>query len=117
MIHSSRATILADGCQTRYQRAGTGPTVLFLVPPTASHAAAADTLVQALGHRFRFIVPEVPGNVCTGAIATPVWVTGLLDGLGLQSVVLLADASLEAKTAAVSLAEPERISGVALVDL
>jgi hypothetical protein len=117
MIRSSRATVLAEGCQTTYLRAGTGPTVLFLVPVRSDTATAAGALVQVLGERFRFIVPEVPGNVCAGLIATPIWIRGLLDGLGVQSVVLLAEASLRAQATSIGLAEPERISGVALVDL
>ena len=117
MNRFSRATVLADGCQTRYLRTGTGPTVLFLVPVESDKATAAETVVQSLSHRFRFIVPEVPGNVCNGTIATPVWIRGLLDGLGLQSVVLLADASLRSHAIDIGLADPERIRGVTLVDL
>lgn len=97
------ATVLADGLVTRYTRRGTGPSVLLLGP------GPHDPFAAALARSFRVFVPEVPRG------PPACWLRGLLDGLGLGAVAVIAYPALAGAAAACARQDPERVRGVVIV--
>lgn len=93
----------------RYRRSGAGPTVLLLGADAGPTPLASD-LVEALGLRFRVIVPDVP----IGPFAVS-WLAEFLDGLGSCQVAIMA--ANHQCMAAIELAfrEPERVTRMVLV--
>lgn len=63
---------------TRYVRAGRGRTVL-LISEEGRHPPSADSLLMALAGSFRVIAATAPEEG-----SAPVWLRGLLEGLGVE---------------------------------
>jgi pimeloyl-ACP methyl ester carboxylesterase len=107
------ATVHAGGEEMHYGRLGTGPSLLLVMPEAADSGYRA-RLVEALSKRFRVYVPPSPGCGEGGAPAA-LLLQRFLDGLGLERVCVVADASCAAEVLWLAQTDPERIERVALV--
>jgi hypothetical protein len=107
------ATVHAGGEEMHYGRLGAGPPVLLVMPEAADSGVPA-RLVEALSERFRVYVLTSPGCGEGGAPAA-LLLQRFLDGVGLERVCVVADASCAAEVLWLARADPERIERVALV--
>ena len=97
-----RAEVRAGDRVTRYFRAGAGRVVLLLRPVAAAAEWAA--AAAELAARCRVIVPDIPE-----APDFTAWLGDFLDGLGLESVTILADPALGGAAREFAALEPERV--------
>jgi hypothetical protein len=126
------ATVCAGDAETRYTRGGTGDPVVILAGEPRTRAA----LIAALARDLRVIAPELPVPAAADgrgqlhaadgdASAAPgdegaaegsgvCRLCGVLDGLGLDRVALVADELFAACAIAFALLEPERTAAVVL---
>jgi pimeloyl-ACP methyl ester carboxylesterase len=101
---ASTAVVLADGVSTRYVRRGAGLTVLLLGGDPA--------VAEALASSFRVIAPEVTDDAPSQPVAR---LRGLLDGLGLAEVAILASPALADAALGLAREEPDRVKGTLLL--
>lgn len=101
-----RASVIIKGVETQYGRIGAGRPVLLL----AEDAGVRSTAAAGLARAVRVIVPE-PGGETPGCDL----LRGLLDGLGLEEVGIVADEALAVAALGLALADPWRIRHLALV--
>jgi hypothetical protein len=85
---------MADGMKTLYTRGGAGQTVLIIPPETGVDAQGLQQTCVEMGVCCRVILPGVPAALADrGAAADPAaftaWVRGILDGLGIQEVIVV----------------------------
>lgn len=115
--HLARATVVAAEVSTDYVVTGAGRTLLLL---TAS--APDDDAVLALGRDFRVIAAAVPTQLpdrdspARGVVGEELpfgafvrWVDGLIEGLGVDVVHLVADTRLERWVDAYVDRSPDRV--------
>jgi hypothetical protein len=90
MASPMEAVIQTTEGETPYRRAGRGPGLLLLqrAPP----ARSGDALFDALAETFLVIAPLVPPPGRRGAAER--WLQGLIEGLGLDTPDIVADAEL-----------------------
>jgi hypothetical protein len=110
----SRASVCWGTVETDYRRAGRGETIVALA---ARDWRGAPVLFPALARDFRLIVPELDRpNVAPGARPPfAVWLTAFLDGLGLDSVTLLADERFGGAAFGSAMIEPGRVARLVVV--
>ena len=102
---------MVGAIETSYQRAGVGRPLVLLVPPPREPSVLAPLL-----ERWRVIVPEstsvlaLPGS--PGSTPFAEWLRGFLEGLGVQHVCVVADASLAVALATVQAQQPELVDHV-----
>ena len=110
----TRAAVCSGPVETAYRRAGRGDTIVALA---AREWGAGCELFPTLARDFRVIVPELEDSPAdTGrraAFAT--WLTAFLDGLGLDSVTLLADERFGGAALGSAMIEPGRIGRLVVV--
>ncbi len=114
-----RAALTIGPVETEYLRVGTGTAVVVLAPVLAGEVQRGAVPPAWQGRRL--IVPLhttiaalAPGDDAPSPFAR--WLRGLLDGLGLEGVILAASPSLEAEArrfAAAHAGEVERVVIVA----
>jgi pimeloyl-ACP methyl ester carboxylesterase len=97
-----RAEVRAGDRVTRYFRAGAGRVVLLLRPAAATTAWSA--AAAELAARCRVIVPDIPESPDFTS-----WLGDFLDGLGLESVTILADPALGEAAREFATREPDRV--------
>jgi hypothetical protein len=118
MNRTSQATVLADRIETRYLRAGCGPTVVVLRPTPLPADLALDPLVAALAGQFKIIVPEFPSTIAgkpADEAGTVSWICGVLDGLGVTQALVLVSWQLSWLAAALRCEDPDRVQGIAIL--
>lgn len=118
----AEAVLSSGGAETRYLRAGVGSPVVLLAEPSESGPAGGQ-LFEALARSFRVIRPELPPRAArdftsgTGAPipATPVWLRGVIDGLGLGRCALVAEGALCLSAIWFALIDPFRVGQLVLL--
>lgn len=120
-----RATVVADGLSTNFLAAGSGPPVLLLVAEQRRLP-----ILAALGGYFRVVAPEIPSPAggpsdfltADGGVhpTTPSpaarWIDGLLDGIGIEAVVMVADDTLSEFARSYTDSAPGRVSHLLVLD-
>jgi len=119
-----RATVVADGLSTNILAAGSGPPALLLVAEQRRLP-----ILAALGGYFRVVAPEIPSPeggpsdfLTDGGVhrTTPSpaarWLDGLLDGIGIEAVVIVADDTLSEFARSYSDSAPGRVSHLLVLD-
>ncbi len=110
------AVVQAGGWETRYVRAGRGPQVLILT--MAGDGGWAHGLLSALASRFRVYLPERPGlgsDIDIRSEDAAVWLRGVIDGLGLDRPVVVADAELQPMLESFTTTDAELVGRVTLI--
>jgi pimeloyl-ACP methyl ester carboxylesterase len=97
------AVVLADGLATTYRRSGSGPTVVLL---------GADAAAPTLARSYRVITPEVPPLLDGTPEGSARWLSGVLDGLGIEAAVIVATPATAAAVALFAEGAPDRVKGV-----
>lgn len=107
---SFRAVVRIGTTTTEYLRAGAGRPVLLLRPPTGD-TATWEAIVATISGSLRVIMPDtLPDEEQLGD-----WFCGLLEGLGLDDVAIVADGSYGRVAIALAAGEPERVSRCVLL--
>jgi hypothetical protein len=106
-----RAVVIHGATATPYSRAGSGSPLVMLVDDEALAAALFRGLVDC----FRVIAPEPPPHLAsadarTGS-ASAVWLTGFVEGLGLDRFSVVADWWWREGLLGLASSAPERIAG------
>jgi hypothetical protein len=86
-----KAEIQVGNDTVSYERAGSGPPVLFLLLDGGEEEWAGATL-QALARNHRVYRPKVP--IPRGRAEAERWIRGLVEGLGLRAPDVIAEADL-----------------------
>jgi hypothetical protein len=111
------AVVVHGATATPYWHAGNGSALLML----RYDEALAVTFLRTMVDRFRVIAPELPPHRVTARIQEQarreagIWLTGLVDGLGLRRFSVLADCCWWAGLGSLALREPGRIDRVVLL--
>jgi hypothetical protein len=105
------SVVHAGAMETRYRRAGQGPQLLLLGPGADGEGEVGWVAgaIPPLVDRFRVFVPEVPAD------ASPDWLRGMIDGLGLDRPGVVADATLGELVARFLETDADRLERVAIV--
>jgi hypothetical protein len=101
-----RASVIIKGVETIYDRAGVGRPVLVLAVDASLRFRTASALVPAA----RVIVPELRTDEAGGA-----WLHGLLDGLGVDGVGIVADEVWAVAALELALIDPWRVDRLAIL--
>ena len=104
----ARAVVSARGVDTHYLRAGSGEAVVLLTQDHGDDGAYA--AFASLARNARVIAPYVPAKLPFGE-----WLRDFLDGLGLTSVTLVADAPMSSRACDYAALDPMRVSKVSLL--
>ena len=109
-----RASVWCGTVETGYERAGRGDTIVVLA---ARDWRGAPALFPTLARDFRLIVPELDRPHAAPGERPPfaVWLTAFLDGLGLESVTLLADERFGGAALGSATIEPMRVARLVVV--
>jgi hypothetical protein len=105
--HDGWAEVRASDQVIRYRRHGAGRPVLVLQP----HAPTCSALLNALGTRFRLLVPELPAAGAEVAARLALF----LDGLGMTDVAVVAFGALCLPALELTLLGGDRVGRLALV--
>jgi pimeloyl-ACP methyl ester carboxylesterase len=113
IVHTARS-------ETVYRRAGTGLPVLLLAERNGGEDA--DAVFAALAAGYRVVAPvaaAVPDGVRCGAGAGVVdavaWLRDLIDGLGLDRPIVVADAAFAGHATELALVDPHRVRRLVLL--
>jgi pimeloyl-ACP methyl ester carboxylesterase len=113
LSHESWSEVRASDHVIRYRRCGAGRTVLVLHHDQPDHRDGWSyaALLEALGGRFRLLMPELPG----GAMDVATRVALFLDGLGVADVAVLAFGDLCLPALELALLGGDQVARLALV--
>jgi pimeloyl-ACP methyl ester carboxylesterase len=103
----SSASVQIGPREIRYLRRGSGAPLLLLVTRLPGKEALA-----ALAELFRVVVPEFPPPEALRGEALTRWVCDLIDGLGLEQVVVLADEGTAVELKDSAAFDPDRVSRI-----
>lgn len=104
------ATVCVGNDVTRYTRCGCGPTVLML-RPSEGDLQPWQEVEKAISGHFRVVHPRVdPSCKDFGS-----WLSGFLDGLGLERIRIVAGDGYGVPAITFSLLEPDRVDRVVLL--
>lgn len=88
------AWVSAGGVDTRYWRAGTGPCVLVLLDPVTLVEIVTGQALATLARAHRVLIAETTEAI-TGATSAGSWLRGLIEGLGVAPVGVIASTTVE----------------------
>ena len=103
------AVLQVGAVETRYHRGGRGPALVLLMAGGRA-GPLGGALFDALCARFRVVAPVPPPEV-GAAVPASRWLRDLLDGLGVERPLVVADEPLAGAVLAVMLAAPGRVGG------
>ena len=111
--HDSWSEVRASDQVIRYRRTGAGRTVLVLrsVQPDGGDATPFPALLEALGARFRLLMPELPAGGTNLAARLALF----LDGLGMADLAVLAFDDLCLPALELALLGRDQVARLALV--
>jgi hypothetical protein len=108
--HESWSEVRASDQVIRYRRCGAGRTVLVLQPDHPDDTSCP-ALLEALGARFRLLIPELPARATDLASRLALF----LDGLGVADVAVLAFGDLCVPALELALLGGDQVARLALV--
>ncbi len=117
MIAAVQALVRADGVEIPYLRAGRGPAVLLLTGMSREEGEEPlpgdGPVLEILSLRFRVIAPlrTPPSGPTNGAH----WIRGIIDGLGLERPMVVAEAEQAPLLLRAIARDPEQIGAVLLL--
>lgn len=109
-LDCSWAVVQAGGQQTRYLRAGKGPSVILL-PDHSRPGRFWTAILERLAEGHRVLVPDYGG--APGDFAT--WFRGFVEGIGVPAAALVANEELALAALECALLEPELVTHLALL--
>jgi hypothetical protein len=93
------AWVSAGGVDTRYWRAGTGPCVLVLLDPVTLAEKVAGQALATMARTHRVLIAEttdaIAGATSAGPTSAGPWLRGLIEGLGVAPVGVIASTTVE----------------------
>ena len=111
---TSQAVLIVGTTETIYWRAGTGKPVMLLFRGGLADRTAA-VLFELLAEKHRVFLPVEPTTAAVRLGGFPVWLRGVIDGLGTLRVTLVADEPLADAALAFALDDPDRVAGLVTV--
>lgn len=115
------ALIQTPDAETHYRRAGSGRAVLLLADHAADPAAACNVFAE-IATRFRVFAPRAAprsgGSVTCGGrtVDAAAWLASMIDALGLDRPIIVADAAFAAIADTFASSDPERVAHVLPAD-
>jgi len=98
------AAVFVDGVETAYTRMGDGPIVIVL----ASDPAQRTALGRLFATRHRVILPHPPGPPGHADPSAVDWLSGFLDGLGMEHADIVTDEEWAAAVDTLVSSQPDR---------
>jgi pimeloyl-ACP methyl ester carboxylesterase len=111
MARPAEEAVLQTGAvETTYTRAGAGKPLLLLFPKGLGDELAT-ALFTRLAERFKVVAPVTP----EGGQSLSKWLREVIDGLGLEKPVVVAEETLVGGLLGFALVDPGRVGGVVAV--